>query len=152
MFWRSLSQTHGSERQIFGARAGAVMTTIKSQKYHNAIAYNPARHGQSRQVKQAASVSLGGLCGRCTEKIAWRKKYDKYKPLTVPKKWWESFILNSTLSRYICSTLCEQKTVKQAYHQLCQPCAEMKGVCAKCVKNTHIVERYYISATVYKLV
>ncbi len=48
-----------------------------------------------------------------------------------------------------CSTLCEQKTVKQAYHQLCQPCAEMKGVCAKCVKNTHIVERYYISATVY---
>ncbi len=65
----------------------AIMSTIKSQKYHNAIAYNPARHGQSRQVKQAASVSLGGLCGRCTEKIAWRKKYDKYKPLTVPKKW-----------------------------------------------------------------
>ena len=62
-------------------------TSKGAQRHKNSAAYNPSRYGQSRRVKQAAAASLGGLCSRCREKIEWKKKYDKYKPLTVPKKW-----------------------------------------------------------------
>lgn len=62
-------------------------TAKRGQKYQNRAAYNPARYGQSRQTKQASAVGAGGLCARCKDKIEWKKKYDKYKPLTVPKKW-----------------------------------------------------------------
>ncbi|KAJ3031528.1 UNVERIFIED_CONTAM: hypothetical protein HDU68_003064 [Siphonaria sp. JEL0065] len=40
----------------------------------------------------------------------------QYKPLTVAKK----------------CVSCSQKTVKEAYHILCNPCANKKNVCAKC--------------------
>ena len=60
----------------------------QGQKYQNSSAYNPSRYGQSRRVKQAAALTLGGLCARCKEKIEWKRKYDKYKPLAAPKKWY----------------------------------------------------------------
>ena len=33
-------------------------------------------------------MPINGLCPACEEQIEWRKKYRKYKPLTVPKKWY----------------------------------------------------------------
>ena len=60
----------------------------KVQKYHNTWTYKPGMHKPGRQrAESVASVSLNGLCGRCREKIEWKKKYDKYKPLTTPRKW-----------------------------------------------------------------
>lgn len=60
----------------------------KAQKYQNTWAYKPGLYKSGRQRAQnAATVSLAGLCVRCREKIEWKKKYDKYKPLTAPRKW-----------------------------------------------------------------
>lgn len=53
------------------------------------------------------------------DKIEWRKKYRKYKPLKQPA---------------VC-TCCHQKTVKAAYHKACRPCAEEKGACPWCLKS-----------------
>ena len=49
------------------------------------------------------------VCERCREKIEWKKKYRKYKPLTVPAK----------------CVKCGNRTVKAAYHQLCDDCARV---------------------------
>ena len=52
-----------------------------------------------------------------------RKQYRKYKPLKVPAT---------------CRD-CKQKTVLAAYHNLCKPCADARGVCAKCCGEEEIV-------------
>lgn len=98
----------------------------RGQKYHNSRAFKPGLHGESRRVKLAAALPLAGVCARCKEKIEWKRKYDKYKPLTAPKT---------------CVT-CHQKKVKQAYYQLCQDCAESRHVCAKCGEEKEIVSRW----------
>lgn len=73
-------------------------------------------------------ASLRALCAgstttSCTEIIHWRKAYRKYKPLTAARK----------------CTACQQKTVRDAYHVLCQPCATERGVCAKCLVSGEVV-------------
>ena len=97
----------------------------KGQKYQNSTAYKPERYGKSRQVKLAGALPLAGVCTRCKEKLEWKKKYDKYKPLTVPKR----------------CVSCGEKKVKQAYYRLCQECALSNHVCAKCGEKKEIVDR-----------
>mmetsp|Transcript_8869 Transcript_8869/g.12631 ORF Transcript_8869/g.12631 Transcript_8869/m.12631 type:complete len:285 (-) Transcript_8869:132-986(-) len=48
-----------------------------------------------------------GVCRRCHEKIEWRKKYRKYKPLTQPSK----------------CNLCSLRNVTSAYHTICFSCS-----------------------------
>jgi hypothetical protein len=55
---------------------------------------------------------------RCFEIIDWKKKYGKYKPRRQPGK----------------CLGCDDKTVSQAYHQLCPPCSSSRRVCAKCMQ------------------
>ncbi len=57
-----------------------------------------------------------GLCRRCHDKIEWRKKYRKYKPLRQPA---------------VCQ-FCHLKEVKAAYHRSCGGCAAAKAVCPFC--------------------
>ena len=108
------------------------MTTRKGdrskqgQKYQNSTAFKPGLYGESRRVKLAAALPLAGLCARCKEKIEWKKKYDKYKPLTAPRR----------------CVACQEKRVKQAYYRLCQECAQSEGVCAKCGEEKEITSRY----------
>uniref|UniRef100_A0A8C9P3E3 Uncharacterized protein n=1 Tax=Spermophilus dauricus TaxID=99837 RepID=A0A8C9P3E3_SPEDA len=64
-----------------------------------------------------------GVCQRCKEVLEWRVKYNKYKPLSKPKK----------------CVKCLQKTVKDSYHIMCRPCASELEVCAKCGKKEDIV-------------
>jgi hypothetical protein len=33
------------------------------------------------------SSQVGAVCKRCHDKIEWRKKYNKYKPISVPASW-----------------------------------------------------------------
>ncbi|KNE68806.1 hypothetical protein AMAG_13446 [Allomyces macrogynus ATCC 38327] len=93
----------------------------KAQKHQNTTAF---RHNKaSRKTREILALPVQGLCARCFEIVDWRKRFRKYKPLTSPKK----------------CVGCEQKTVKEAYHVLCNPCAAKKGVCAKCMQATEIV-------------
>ncbi|KFK37679.1 hypothetical protein AALP_AA3G014700 [Arabis alpina] len=59
---------------------------------------------------------ITGVCLRCREQIAWKRKYGKYKTLTEPTK---------------CQK-CLKRNVRQAYHKLCTGCAKEQKVCAKC--------------------
>jgi hypothetical protein len=59
---------------------------------------------------------ITGVCHRCREQIAWKRKYGKYKQLTEATK---------------CQK-CTKRNVRQAYHKLCTGCAKEQKVCAKC--------------------
>ncbi|KAI9136496.1 hypothetical protein BKA69DRAFT_1103798 [Paraphysoderma sedebokerense] len=104
--------------------SGRVSTGSKKQgqKYKNVTAYKHNRN--SKLTKKILALPVQGLCHRCYEVIEWRKRFRKYKSLTTPKK----------------CVGCEQKTVKDAYHVLCNPCATKKNVCAKCQQSAEIVE------------
>mmetsp|Transcript_9641 Transcript_9641/g.27037 ORF Transcript_9641/g.27037 Transcript_9641/m.27037 type:complete len:173 (-) Transcript_9641:1857-2375(-) len=90
---------------------------VKRKPAHqNKFAYK--HNPKSKKTQKILASPVSGLCAHCTEIIEWRKQYRKYKPLTAPRR----------------CQVCEQKTIKQAYHNLCEPCSKKDGLCAKCRK------------------
>ncbi|KAI8866993.1 hypothetical protein GQ42DRAFT_165125 [Ramicandelaber brevisporus] len=103
--------------------AGSLSSTKKGgQKYQNTVAFY--HNKGSTKTKNILDSPVTGLCAHCTDVILWRKKFRKYKPLTQPGKCIE----------------CHQRTIKSAYHVLCQGCATKKGVCAKCRNQGETLE------------
>mmetsp|Transcript_15290 Transcript_15290/g.22880 ORF Transcript_15290/g.22880 Transcript_15290/m.22880 type:complete len:155 (+) Transcript_15290:57-521(+) len=89
--------------------------------YLNSTAF---RHNKgSKKTQKILSLPNEGLCRRCHEKIEWKKKYRKYKPLTVKRR----------------CTECKQKAIIHAYHTVCKQCAIKKDICAWCKKANEIV-------------
>eukprot|EP00593_Proboscia_inermis_P004282 CAMPEP_0171309698 /NCGR_PEP_ID=MMETSP0816-20121228/19889_1 /TAXON_ID=420281 /ORGANISM="Proboscia inermis, Strain CCAP1064/1" /LENGTH=218 /DNA_ID=CAMNT_0011793423 /DNA_START=75 /DNA_END=731 /DNA_ORIENTATION=- len=68
-----------------------------------AFHHNP----KSKKTDKILGSANVGLCRRCTDKIEWRKKYRKYKPLSQPA---------------VCNK-CHKRTIKAAYHTICSKCA-----------------------------
>lgn len=96
--------------------------TKGAPKYQNETAF---RHNKnSKLTKTILAMPISGLCSHCTDQLNWRKTYRKYKPLTQPKK----------------CVRCQQKSIKDAYHVICKPCAEKDKVCAKCLEAKEIVK------------
>ncbi|CAI5495179.1 unnamed protein product [Closterium sp. Naga37s-1] len=88
------------------------------------VAWVPERNVQKKETelgtKSRPFANISGVCRRCSEQIAWRRKYGKYKPLTEPAK---------------CQA-CGKRNVKDAYHAICRACAQEKGLCPKCRQPT----------------
>merc|ERR1719223_1049167 len=91
-------------------------------KHQNSFAFK--HNPKSKKTAHIMSLPIEGLCAGCREKIEWRKKYRKYKPLTKPAN---------------CQH-CHQKTVTAAYHMVCKPCAKAAKICAKCCKKHEIIK------------
>lgn len=91
-------------------------------KHKNAFAFTTNKH--SFISLKIAALPVHGLCGHCLEIISWKKRINKYKPLTQPKKCVDCF----------------QRTVKDAYHVLCNECAKKKKVCAKCQSKAQVID------------
>ncbi|KAK8804264.1 riken cDNA family protein [Blastocystis sp. subtype 4] len=84
--------------------------------HQNTFAY---RHNKnSKKTAKIAAMPIYLVCARCREKIEWKKKYRKYKPLTAPAK---------------CEK-CGNRNVKAAYHHWCDDCARANRVCAMCMQ------------------
>ncbi len=88
--------------------------TKRPQKYQNQHAYKHNKN--SRLTRKIASIPIRELCSQCTEILEWKKKYRKYKPLTVPKK----------------CIRCFGKTIFEAYHVICHECFQETNLCSKC--------------------
>ncbi|BFZ01108.1 hypothetical protein BsWGS_04147 [Bradybaena similaris] len=99
------------------------VSRTRTQKYKNNKAFKNDLHDTSHTIKMINSLNHEGLCQRCKEIIEWKIKYKKYKPLSQP----------ATCVR------CRGKTVKRAYHTVCQPCAALAEVCAKCNSKQDII-------------
>ncbi|GBG26625.1 Hypothetical Protein FCC1311_028462 [Hondaea fermentalgiana] len=88
----------------------------RGQKHQNTFAY---KHNKgSKKTAQILSIQHHGLCDRCDEKIEWRKKFRKYKPIKMPRK---------------CQRCNKEHVVSRAYHLICDDCAKEKHVCPMCI-------------------
>lgn len=77
---------------------------------------------KEKELKKEANIKrvmCEGVCKRCRDKVQWRFKYDKYKPLKSP----------GTCQQ------CKNKTVTKAYRTLCDKCATSRQSCASCCRN-----------------
>nr|XP_056704830.1 uncharacterized protein C9orf85 homolog [Euleptes europaea] len=101
----------------------------RSQRHQNAEVFRNDKHDTSAQRKKLNAKQHEGLCQHCKEVLEWRVKFNKYKPLTKPKK----------------CVKCLQKTVKDSYHIVCKPCACELDLCAKCGERKEIVTRIQTS-------
>ncbi|XP_044751548.1 uncharacterized protein C9orf85 homolog isoform X2 [Coccinella septempunctata] len=99
-------------------------TRQRPQKYKNTTAFKNDMHDKSNKTKMINNLQVNHVCNRCKEVIEWKIKYKKYKPLTQPKT----------------CVLCNQKTVKRAYHVMCTDCGKKTGKCTKCCKSEEVVE------------
>lgn len=88
----------------------------RAPKFQNRTAFKNDLHDKTHKTKLINSIEVANVCERCKQKIEWKIKYKKYKPLKVPVK----------------CTKCEQKVVKHAYHIMCLPCAKQREICPKC--------------------
>lgn len=70
-----------------------------------------------------------GVCNKCREKLQWRFKYNKYKPLKTPSS---------------CRD-CNNKAIHKAYRALCDPCATKRKVCSGCSKDIVAANLDYIA-------
>lgn len=73
----------------------------------------------------------GGVCDRCREKVQWRFKYNKYKPLKAPGS---------------CQG-CRQKTVVKAYRTLCDRCSAQRHCCPSCCVDIVEANKAYALAS-----
>ena len=91
------------------ASAGSTSNQTKSRapRHQNKIAF--VHNANSKKTAKILALPNCGLCAPCHEKIEWRKKYRKYKPLTQPSH---------------CHG-CKKRNVKAAYHKLCKACANV---------------------------
>eukprot|EP00124_Ichthyophonus_hoferi_P002495 Ihof_evm3s172 gene=Ihof_evmTU3s172 len=98
------------------------VTKSRPPKYQNSFAFT--HNNKSKKTEKILAMPNFYVCTKCHDQIEWKKKYRKYKPLTQPKK----------------CVGCQQKTVDKAYHVLCDPCANERQVCGKCMQKKEIVE------------
>lgn len=99
----------------------------KSAQKTKFIRHRDVKMKESELKKEAKIQKLmcEGVCRRCREKVQWKFKYDKYKPLKNP----------ATCQQ------CKQKTIVKAYRTLCDSCAAKRGVCPGCCLNPAENER-----------
>ncbi|OMJ18937.1 hypothetical protein AYI70_g5044 [Smittium culicis] len=91
------------------------------QKFQNSFAFT--HNKGSKTTKKILALPIEGLCTRCYDQIQWRKRYRKYKQLTVAAT----------------CVSCKKKNINKAYHVLCDACSAEKNVCAKCMESKEIV-------------
>ncbi|KAB7503877.1 C9orf85-like protein [Armadillidium nasatum] len=97
----------------------------RGQKYQNKSAFQNSLHDTSRKTKEINKLEILEVCKQCKDVIEWKIKYKKYKPLTQPKT---------------CSN-CHLKSIKFAYHTLCDPCGKKLDVCCKCRQPKEILHK-----------
>lgn len=95
----------------------------RAQKHQNTTAFKNDKFGATPQVKKAKSKVHDGLCQHCKDVLEWKVKYNKYKPLTQPRK----------------CVKCNQKNIKDAYHVVCKNCSLQLEICCKCGKKEEVV-------------
>ena len=98
--------------------SGGFTKAAQNQKF---VRNRDVKLKQSEVMKEAKiqKIMCEGVCSRCRDKVQWRFKYDKYKPLK---------------NVGTCQN-CKNKCVTKAYHSYCDACGKSKGVCPSCCKS-----------------
>ena len=63
-------------------------TSKKRTQKHNNHTFKNDKYDSSKKIKSINELNVSNVCQRCKDCIEWKIKYKKYKPRTVPGKWW----------------------------------------------------------------
>ncbi len=77
------------------------------------------KDSELRKEAKIQKLMCEGICKRCREKVQWKFRFDKYKPLKNP----------ATCQQ------CRQKTINKAYRTLCERCAVERNICPGCCET-----------------
>eukprot|EP00760_Papus_ankaliazontas_P016860 PhM_4_TR16905/c0_g1_i1/m.26085 len=89
------------------------------QKHLNSTSFDPNRHRGAFRVDYDIAACTKHCCQHCTKVITWKIQYGKYRPLKDCRK---------------CNK-CDDKSVKEAYHNTCPSCCDRLRICAKCCQD-----------------
>lgn len=62
----------------------------RKQKYQNATTFKNDLYDKSKTIQQINAIEHKGICEHCKNILEWRVHFRKYKPLTQPRKWFET--------------------------------------------------------------
>lgn len=104
--------------------SGGFTKAAQRQKF---VRHRDIKMKQSELEREARTQKLmcEGVCARFREKVQWRFKYDKYKPLK---------------NVATCQS-CKQKCVTKAYRAYCDDCSRRRNVCSSCCRDLDEVRR-----------
>ena len=104
--------------------SGGFTKAAQRQKF---VRHRDIKMKQSELEREARTQKLmcEGVCARCREKVQWRFKYDKYKPLK---------------NVATCQS-CKQKCVTKAYRAYCDDCSRRRNVCPSCCRDFNELRR-----------
>ena len=104
--------------------SGGFTKAAQRQKF---VRHRDVKMKQSELEREARTQKLmcEGICARCREKVQWRFRYDKYKPLK---------------NVATCQS-CKQKCVTKAYRAFCDGCAKKRNVCSSCCRDFEELRR-----------
>uniref|UniRef100_A0A8D8PN10 Uncharacterized protein C9orf85 homolog n=2 Tax=Cacopsylla melanoneura TaxID=428564 RepID=A0A8D8PN10_9HEMI len=88
-------------------------------KHRNVTAFKNNLHDTSKKIKVLNTMEFNNVCLKCKAILEWKVKYKKFKPIKAAKT----------------CVKCNQKTIKEAYHTMCEKCAAEDKVCPKCGKD-----------------
>lgn len=88
----------------------------RPQKHQNRFAFKNNLHDTNIRTKRLNAIQINHVCPRCKDILEWKIKYKKYKPLKAAKN---------------CNK-CHTKSIKEAYHTVCQQCSGSLKICPKC--------------------
>ncbi|KAI5712838.1 uncharacterized protein C9orf85 homolog [Diaphorina citri] len=95
------------------------LNRTRPQKHRNVTAFKNNLHDTSKKIKALNALQFDNVCAKCKAILEWKVKYKKYKPLKSAKT----------------CVKCNEKTIKEAYHTMCEKCALANKVCPKCGKD-----------------
>ena len=104
--------------------SGGFTKAAQRQKF---VRHRDVKMKQSELEREARTQKLmcEGICTRCREKVQWRFRYDKYKPLK---------------NVATCQS-CKQKCLTKAYRAFCDGCAKKRNVCSSCCRDLDELRR-----------
>ena len=108
-------------------------TRHRGQKHQNSYSFQVKKKVSPLEAKILETPTSNFLCATCQGVIQWKKQFKKYKPLTVPRRWYcGCFFVSLHCFNFYFSASCHEKTITFAYMVHCEACAEKLDICAKC--------------------
>lgn len=95
------------------------VSRTRPPKHRNVTVFKNNLYDTSKKIKVLNSLQFDNVCVKCRAILEWKVKYKKYKTIKAAKT--------------CCK--CNEKTIKEAYHIMCEKCASVEKVCPKCGNN-----------------
>ena len=91
----------------------------RTQKHNNNHTFKNDKYDSSKKIKSINELNVSNVCQRCKDCIEWKIKYKKYKPRTVPGKWW-AFVSKCMSEKNHSEAVTRRCSIKKGFLEISQ--------------------------------